>query len=343
MKIKKYSNLIDKIQNTSFTEKDVYLCFFLPIYKLSGNSKIYKDFKGNGNKLIINGEYGKVEIRNRLLTEFHLKIFDAIIYCGTAALLEENRVGIYYEEADVLKYLNMKTNHTKFRETVKQIADARYYVNIEDYSYSIGIIQKHYTKKETGNSKNLIILDPDYVKNQKLNFGVNYKKIYDKISNIKYHTIPSIVRHVIITSKTYLSREYDLIDVLKKIGFPIESEKGVRNIRSDLNKYASDLEKSFGIQYDHKSKKLYYSNLNQVEFSVCDIDSLKQYHGKIFSYRNNDYIIRGIMGESGNFEIITDQETLELNLFYDDLLEYLKKNTKDNSQNRYLGKSLFEI
>ena len=66
--VTKYNSLLSKIQNTSYTEKDVILNFFMPIYKLSGNSTIYKEFKANGHKLIIENEYGKIEIRNRILT-----------------------------------------------------------------------------------------------------------------------------------------------------------------------------------------------------------------------------------------------------------------------------------
>ena len=337
MQNKTYKNLIDKIQNTSFTEKDVLLNFFMPIYKLSGNSTIYKNFKSNGNKLIIENEYGKVEIRNRILTEFHLKIFDAIVFCGTASILKDKRVGIFYEESDVLEYLHMKNNTTKFREIVKQIADARYYIDVEDYSYSIGIIDKYYKKNETANSKNLIILDPDYVKSQKLNFGVNYKMIHDRISNIKYHTIPSIVRYIMLKNKSSNTRRYELTEILTNIGFPVSSKSSMKEIKQNLKNYSEELRNNFGIIYNSKNKTFDYAKMQQIEFVNFEPEKeLRKLNGKTFIYKSKHYKIISIDGESGNWIINTDSGELNFSLFYDDLIEYIKKNLAEEGSQSLL-------
>lgn len=330
MNKKTYTNLLDKIQNTSFTEKDIVLNFFMPIYKLSGNSTIQKTFKANDNKLIIHNDYGTIEIRNRILTEFHLKIFDAVLICGTASLMknDNDRVGIFFDESEVLAYLNMKTNTTKFRETIKQIADAKYYITVEDYSYSIGIIEKHYRKDETANKKNLIILDPAYVKNQKLNFGINYKKMHNKILQIPYHTIPSMIRYIMLKSRTSSDiRRYHLLDVLNNIGFPISSKYALYDLKANLKKYAKEMYINFGIKYNEQNTTLDYINIEKIEYTNLESkEELKKFINKVFVYKNRYYKIIKIEGESGNWTIDTNIDKLHLTLFFDDLVNYVSKN-----------------
>ncbi len=332
-----YDNLASKIQDSISTEHEVNFNYFMPVYKVSGNSVLYKEFIKNGSKLIIKNEYGQIEIRNRILTEYHLKIFNSIMYCGIVTKLKDGNIGVYFDEKEVLDDLGMKTNHTKFRETVKQIDDAKYYLKLGKITKSCGIISNYYTSHETDSDKSLIILDKDYVHNHELDFGVNYKEIYKKIAGINYYTIPSIVRWFLITQKNSNVQAYKLDNVLKEIGFPVNSVSSMKEIKSNLKKYADALKEDYGIHYNHKTKEFKYSAAKNIQHLKFDMEkSLLQFKNKKILYDNETREILDITGEGSNWKVKTDKGVLEYSVFCNDLMTIIENMIEKESERNLL-------
>ena len=73
---------------------DLRVSPFMPVDKISHNSALAREFVANKNILKRETAFGTVEIRNRLLTQYHKMILDCImvhnirsvVYKGTIAI-----------------------------------------------------------------------------------------------------------------------------------------------------------------------------------------------------------------------------------------------------------------
>ena len=64
-----------KINESTSTLMDLRVSPFMPVDKISHNSALAKEFVANKNILKRETAFGTVEIRNRLLTQYHKMIF----------------------------------------------------------------------------------------------------------------------------------------------------------------------------------------------------------------------------------------------------------------------------
>lgn len=329
--------LIQKMQNSSIIDKEVVFNFFLPIAKLSGNSKTYKNFIKNGNKRIVElGPYGTIEIRNRLLTEIHRKVVSAIIQFGEIRKTQDGRIASFFKESDILRELEMgEKNHAKLREHIKTITDASYYITVEGFQYNLRIIDTHLSVDKNSKRMQGVIFNSEYVKMHRDDFSVNYKNLFNKIKAIPYATIPSIVNFLIIENKTKIKKEYPLNHILEKIGFPMESPQSLKIIKQHLKNYADKLLEDFCIEYKVPQKTLGYSKIDSITF-IAPLDhenDLKQFYKKELYYKNENFIIEEIIQKDERSWVVkTNIRELNFNSFFDDFKFFLEQGTGEDSK-----------
>jgi len=329
-------DIIEKLNNSSITRKEVEFNFFMPVSKLSGNSLTYKNFVKNNNSRTVETEFGTMEIRNRLLTENHQLIISAIIKCGTIAAFNDGRIGAFFKEIDIINELNLgKNNYAFLRENIKRIGDAQYYITVGDLVRKVSIFQDHVAKVNGKRGAHAVVFDPEYINIYKSDFSVNYQKLFSKISSIPYPTIPSIIKYLMHKNRTSKSEEFSLSDVLKKIGFPVDSPSSLKEIVKNMKKAKKLLKDDYGIDYDDEEKMIRYRKHKNIEFNdplESSLVSLDNFKSRTFQYEKSSHIIKDIYknDEDGNsWTIETNIKKIEIKNQLDDLLFFLDLTTGD--------------
>ena len=92
------------------------------------DSKILRKFKKNYS-VTVKTEYGKMDIRNRLLNTKHRDIIGAIFKCGSIQEEENGDIAVFVHLIDVLKELGMQIKDLEILiENIKQISDVLFYI-----------------------------------------------------------------------------------------------------------------------------------------------------------------------------------------------------------------------
>jgi len=334
------NSIIEKVQSLGITHKEVLFNFYMPIAKISHNSVTYKNFVKNGNKRVIYTDYGKMETRNRILTEHHHKIIMAIISEGTTTGTSDGKLITYFREIDILKRMGMGIkNHAALKESIKHIADAQFYITVGTFSKKVSIFQEHMIQDSKKVRAQAVVFNEEYVKMCRSDFSANGKNIFSKIRTIPYSTIPSIIYCLIFKNKTSEDITYLLEDILIEIGFPIESPKSLKTIKQNLKLYEAELRINYNIIYNPSKKTLTYKKIEEIQFvdEVTEEGSeLLKYNGQILKYNNKDYRINNIIScstEKNQWTIVTNSISIKLNYFLDDLLFYLERTCSVNENN----------
>jgi len=323
--------LLDKIQSGSITYKSILFNFFVPILKVSANSIIYKKFVKENNTKTIKTDFGTVQIRNRLLTEKHRDIINAILLLGETTWLPGGELGVYFKERDILKKLRMGNgNYMALRESILLITDAKYYITLANLTFTMGIFKEYTTVTKNGKTMQCVVFDKKYVDMHKHDFSASFNKLLEKTVEIKYSTIPTIINYIYIHNKDKSKKIYKLMDILEKIGFPIESRDSIKTLKRNLLKFQETMAQVFSIYYNSKEHTFTYArsnsvdilpplNTTQVEYFInkeVEIDKKKQ---TIESIVQSDLYI---------WKIKTDLRVIEFNAFKDDLITYLNEISK---------------
>jgi len=243
---------------------------FLPIEKVSHNSKIYKDFIKNKNIIRRNTSWGIIEIRGRaILTQKHLELFSYIMaHKEEAKELKSGRVVIYFSLHNIAKKLEHEWGRTTQRHLeglLKEIRDTTIgredsKGNKDDYNilHKVG----YSTKEEMWG----IVLSDEYSHLFKHKLTIGYKDHLDEIRHIKGKgagLIKSVI-HFFITHDNTKQHRFTLLQVLNTIGYPTE-ERQVRYAVTYLNNYKDNLE-NFNIYFYPKDRILEYTGKNNIHF-----------------------------------------------------------------------------
>lgn len=328
------NKIVEKIKRTSITHKEVVCNFFLPIGKLSGNSTTRKEFLKNGNIKIVKTTYGTMEIRNRLLTENDQKLVNAIFHYGDIRILEDGNIASYFSTKEILEELKMGNNYTALKKNIKKIGDAQYYISIGKYTKRVSIFKEHMIEETAEQGRQVVVFDKEYIRMHESDFSIDYRKIFTKISNIPFATIPSIIKYLMVKSKTSKTKIFYLIDVLQDMNFPVDSPSSFREIKHNMKNYTFSLEKDFGIIYDEVKKTLIYNGIKGVAYVERDsstLELLKQYIGKNIKFETNIYKILNIeesIERNNEWIVTTSKREIILSYFLDDLLFLLSKITQ---------------
>jgi hypothetical protein len=335
-------DLIQKIQNSSVLHQEVINNLFMPVQQLNSRSLTYINFVKNGNKRIVKTEFGTIEHRNRILTEKHRDIIYKMIEVGRLEELSDGKIACYFDEIDILKALKMgETNYSQLRESVKVIIDANYYISIGDVSRNMRIIHDHILDAKSNKKMQGVIFSAEYVKMHRDDFSINHKSLNKQLSDITLPTIKSVIKYLMVTNTTTEAKTYGLVDVLQRIGFPLESDDTFRRLKSNLKGYQEELLENFNIIYNPSKKTLTYSKPD----TIIVIDRLSSYQqelsdfiGRELTYKGTTHIIKSISEEKGKgWRITTNLDILSFDNFLDDFIHFLKMSTGDKVQ-----RSLFQ-
>lgn len=249
-------DVVRKFEKTITTASELRTGIFAPIDKISANSKTYKDFIANSRKRTIETSWGKTIVKGNILTQTHRDLLDCII-AGSKEIkeLDGGGIAVYFSTTDILKSYSGKvnTNTRWLKDKLDEIQNSSIEFkqkNTDDY-YSFSIIDSHaYSTKYSSFG---LVLTPAYRKFFEEQLTVNYKKELPKLLKVKSALLKSIIRFFWTHS---VSSNMEIINLLKTIGFPLESirmkQKAIKEIKD-----STELLLEYGIIFEPKSKLIY--------------------------------------------------------------------------------------
>lgn len=328
---------VSNIKNRLFSSKEVLSGFFFPVQKFTHNSPVLKEFEANKGKVVVNTKFGKIEVRNRLLTEYHYRILSEII---EVSKIENTEKGLRatFSELEVMSALGMgNSNHTQLREMVKQIADATFYIGIARQR-GVKILESH-TIDTIG--VQTVLFSKEYVEMNQLDFAISSTVISKKLRDLRISTVPSLIRYIYNASRGMPKHTFQLDDILDGIGFNY-SVKSLNTLKSWLKQNESALKEDFYIQYEPRSKMFTTTPelSDKLTFIQAAFDEtiFEQYVGYELPSSLTDGIASKIVSikklNYREYEILTEHHTLHLESFLDDFMAFLDdvKNEKVKNQ-----------
>jgi len=262
----------EKIEQSMQTLPDLRISPFLPIAKINKNSKLYKNFVANNNILERKTSWGKIQIRNRLLTQYHSDVLSGIMALKNKKMffLENRDVAIFFSIYQLSKQMHLEwgeRNKTNLIETILEIRD----LVITRWNNQGDLLGTYNIIKDAKYSNKLdmfgIILSKEYinffVKEITISFPETHKKMREKVKGRGEGLIKATI-NFFITQQT--NQKIELIKLLETIGYPINTDRQIRNAKEILNSNINLL-KEFGIEYDKKTKIFTYTEqLNDIKF-----------------------------------------------------------------------------
>ena len=261
-----------KIKQSTQTLTDLRISPFLPIAKLKKNSKLYKNFVANNNILERKTSWGKIQIRNSLLTQHHNDVLSGIMALENKKVLflKTGEVAIFFSLYQLSKQMELKWGKLTKKNLIDTILEIRDLVitrwdNKENLIGTYNIIKNAKYSDEIDSFG--IILTKEYVnffyKTITVSFNQTYKKMRKKVKGKGEGLIKAII-NFFITQKE--NQKIELYKLLNTIGYPTETEYQLKNAKQILNKNI-ELLKEFGIDYDKKNKVFtYVEKLSDIKF-----------------------------------------------------------------------------
>jgi len=267
MEIKK----LKKIEQSMQTLQDLRISPFLPVIKLNKNSKLYKDFVANNNILERETRWGKIQLRNRLLTQYHQDVLNGIMLLDDKKMfcLQNGDIVVFFSLYKLSKKMNIAWSSRNKKNLIDTILEVRDLV-ITRWSPNGDLIGTYNIIKDARYSRKLdmfgVIFSKEYIdfftKEITINFPDTYKKTRKLIKGKGEGLIKAIINFFITHQE---NQRIALLKLLKTIGYPT-TERQIRNAKEIINK-RTDLLKEFNIEYNKKTKIFtYFKQLNDVKF-----------------------------------------------------------------------------
>jgi len=265
-----FESVEDKIKYSTSSVEELRVPIYAPVKQLPPQSSAAKDFKKNNNVRTIETKWGRVEIRNRLLTQTHKDIMDLIFtYNKKIKRLEDGTIALYFSQSEISKVYNNSddnqstTNTSKnlqeLRKKLDDIADCRIqYKDNKGNEIDFRVI----LKKAFSSKENLygIVLDSNYVEFYEKGLSVNYSSKISKLISVESPLVKSIIRFFFTHKALNLSLE----NILITVGFPLPaSVRTMQTARKTLREHV-DVFKQFDIEYDSKNEVFYYKGTTEV-------------------------------------------------------------------------------
>ncbi len=268
---------IEKFEQSSFPMLLLRLCPFAPIDKISKKSELYKSFVANKNILKKETPYGFIEIRNRLLTQHHKAILDAIIdlYLSVrnVTVSQYGTITIEFSAYEITKRLNLKWGGTTKENIINALLEIKDTgITIRSKDNNTGTSFQIISVVHWEGNDCWIKFSGEYTTYLCANLTINYKSRLDEILQIKGEgsaLIKSIV-NFFITQKIDITNNNSIMRIgfdklMAIIGYPIEKDRMQRSAIGYINKYKEKLSK-FGINYFKKEKIFTYRGTNGIKF-----------------------------------------------------------------------------
>lgn len=262
-----------KIYESTSTLMDLRVSPFMPVDKISHNSALAKEFVANKNILKRETAFGTVEIRNRLLTQYHKMILDCIMIHNTRSVVYKGTIAIYFSIYEISQKLGLEwsgktqKNIQEAIEYIKDVVIVRSDNNGSGISSSYNIIQEmKYSSKE---QSYVIVLSSLYAEYFNKTMSINYNKRFDELINIRGKGsafIRSIIEFFIThdASADNIQR-MKLMQLLETINYPCETPRQISSAKQYLKDYEDELAK-FNIKYYSGSQLFEYSGTTDIRF-----------------------------------------------------------------------------
>ena len=269
-----------KINESTATLMDLRVSTFMPVDKISHNSALAKEFVANKNILKRETAFGTVEIRNRLLTQYHKMILDCIMIHNTRSVVYKGTIAIYFSIYEIAQKLGLEwsgktqKNIQEAIEYIKDVVIVRTDSSGSGIASSYNIIQEmKYSSKE---QSYVIVLSSLYAEYFNKTMSINYNKRFDELISIRGKGsafIRSIIEFFITHDASAENiQRMKLIQLLETINYPCETPRQVTSAKQYLKEYEDELAK-FNIKYYTGSQLFEYSGTTDIRF-IPPLDGL---------------------------------------------------------------------
>ena len=262
-----------KINDSTSTIMDLRVSPFMPVDKISHNSALAKEFVANKNVLKRETAFGTVEIRNRLLTQYHKMILDCIMIHNIRSVVYKGTIAIYFSIYEIAQKLGLEwsgktqKNIQEAIEYIKDVVIVRSDSNGSGITSSYNIIQEmKYSSKE---QSYVIVLSSLYAEYFNKTMSINYNKRFNELISIKGKGsafIRSIIEFFIThNASTENIQRMKLMQLLETINYPCETPRQITSAKQYLKEYEHELAK-FSIKYYSRSQLFEYSGTTDIRF-----------------------------------------------------------------------------
>ena len=262
-----------KINESTATLMDLRVSPFMPVDKISHNSALAKEFVANKNILKRETAFGTVEIRNRLLTQYHKMILDCIMIHNTRSVVYKGTIAIYFSIYEIAQKLGLEwsgktqKNIQEAIEYIKDVVIVRTDSSGSGIASSYNIIQEmKYSSKE---QSYVIVLSSLYAEYFNKTMSINYNKRFDELISIRGKGsafIRSIIEFFITHDASAENiQRMKLIQLLETINYPCETPRQISSAKQYLKDYEDELAK-FNIKYYSGSQLFEYSGTTDIRF-----------------------------------------------------------------------------
>lgn len=262
-----------KINESTSTLMDLRVSPFMPVDKISHNSALAREFVANKNILKRETAFGTVEIRNRLLTQYHKMILDCIMVHNVRSVVYKGTIAIYFSIYEIAQQLGLEWNgktQKNIQEAIEYIKDVvivRTDADNPSITSSYNIIQEmKYSSKEQAY---VIVLSSQYAEYFNKTISINYNKRFDELIAIRGKGsafIRSIIEFFIThdASADNIQR-MKLMQLLETINYPCQTPRQVTSAKQYLKEYEKELAK-FNIKYYTGSQLFEYTGTSDIRF-----------------------------------------------------------------------------
>jgi hypothetical protein len=269
---------VNKFENFNAPVNELRTGIYAPVDKISHNSVTAIKFVENKRRRNILSSWGEVNVIGNILTQTHRDLLDCVLSVADQPLaLKDGRVAYYFKLSDVSKEYapdkDMK-NFNWIKEKLQEVQTTAIEFKAKDSKSFVSFsILETVAFSETHDSYG-IVFSLNYRKYVEEQLTVDYKDELPKLLKIKSALLKAIIRFFWTHKHINISIE----QVLKSIGFPIESDRAVRTAKKEIKDNAEILEKEFGIFYNKKENFLYTQineNINFIPPSSNPLTSLE--------------------------------------------------------------------
>lgn len=255
-KLEKSTNLLDNMRVSPF----------LPIMKIDKKAKWFLKWEQDEYKLRRNTAWGYIEIRNRLLTQKHKEVLNAIFCIGSenkSKRIKNNRLVIFFTIYELLSKLNLSfhgKNYKFIENIITEIKDTNIIRNATNLKDMYSIIEYVGIIKDDEYEAYGIRFSEEYTKRFTEDMTIDISKKFNALLSITGEgagLIKAIIDHF-VSHKASIERpaRNNLDNILIIINYIQEINK--LKIKSILKKYKDTLQE-YGIEFLAKEELFVYS------------------------------------------------------------------------------------
>jgi hypothetical protein len=263
---------IEKIERSMQSMKELRITPFLPIAKINKNSKLYKEFVKNGNILERKTSWGKIQLRNRLLTQYHNDVLSGIMALKDKMIipLKSGDIAIFFSLYQLSVQMGLKWGKLTKKNLMDTLLEIRDLV-ITRWDNEGNLLGTYNLIKNAKYSEKFdefgIVLPKEYVEHFLSDVTIYFPETHKKMRKLIKGRGEGLIKAIInffITQKE--NQKIHLYKILDTIGYPTNTERQLKNARV-IVKANIQILKEFNIEYNEKTKMLTYTEqLSDVKF-----------------------------------------------------------------------------